>query len=490
MAYLVLEVDPAALQEIQADLDTRLADFSKTLDLLTQSVTSQEDKDKIALIQSSQQERKAIRDRIIKLCNENDKTGAYQVLKNEYVPESQKVTDLLNALGTSASTAADDFYKTANKSANQSLVIVLALFGISILIAIFLCVYIVRGIRKPLAEIENVARELSEGNLNVNVTYQSKDEIGSVVNSIRSLVHSLKEYIGNINHTLGKMSDGDMTVTVDINYKNDFAPIKVAMENIIQSMNQTLSQINFSAEQVATGSQQVSAGAQMLAQGTTEQASSIEELAATIMEISDSIKQAANGANKASDNMNDTSNEIHEGGEQMRKLIIAMNEIADTSDEIQKIIRTIDDIAFQTNILALNAAVEAARAGNAGKGFAVVADEVRNLAGKSAEAAKNTTTLIGNTLAAIDNGSKMVDGAKVSLDKISTKANDVSVLVQEIAVSMEEQANSIKQVNIGVEQISDVVQTNSATAEESAASSEELFGQAETLQSLVGQFKL
>ncbi|MPM15075.1 hypothetical protein SDC9_61441 [bioreactor metagenome] len=490
MAYMVLETDLESLKEINDDLNVRVDDFSKTLDAMNQALILQENKDKVALIQAGAAERKEIRSRIIALCYANDIDGAYQILKAEYTPASQEVTEILRDLNDSVSIVADEYYDQANSSAAEAFYLILILFGVSAAIAVGLCVYIIRGIRKPLAEVEHAVTQLSHGNFNVDVRYQSRDEMGAMANSIRSLIQSLKEYIENIRFVLGKMSDGDMTVTVDIDYQNDFAPIKEALGNINASMNDTLCQIQISAEQVASGSQQVATGSQLLAQGATEQASSVEELAATMAEISNRIHQASADANKARGNMNDTADEIRDGESQMRRLVAAMSEISSTSNEIQKIVRTIDDIAFQTNILALNAAVEAARAGSAGRGFAVVAEEVRNLASKSAQAAKNTTDLIENTISAVQNGSRMVNDTKVSLDKIAAKANDVSLLVSEIASSMSEQAGSIKQVNIGVEQISNVVQTNSATAEESSAASEELSGQAQTLQGLVARFRL
>lgn len=262
------------------------------------------------------------------------------------------------------------------------------------------------------------------------------------------------------------------------------------MEQIIVSLNDTLLQISTASHQVAAGSEQMSAGAQALSQGATEQASSIEELAASITEVSEMIRQNASHAQQASNNMDETTLGIEHGDQQMQNLVVAMNEIERTSGEIERIIKTIDDIAFQTNILSLNAAVEAARAGEAGKGFAVVADEVRNLASKSAEAAKETTVLIQSTLAAIKNGSAMVTETGKSLDQISDKAQIVNELVKKIAEASDTQASSIQQINVGINQISSVVQTNSATAEESAASSEELSAQAETLKTLVSHFKL
>jgi len=245
-----------------------------------------------------------------------------------------------------------------------------------------------------------------------------------------------------------------------------------------------------SSEQVSSGSEQVSNGAQALAQGATEQASSIEELSATITEIASNVKLNATSAADASIKVNHVSSELDVSNQNMQDMIAAMSKISDSSSQIGKIIKAIEDIAFQTNILALNAAVEAARAGAAGKGFAVVADEVRNLASKSAEAANNTTALIENSIKEVENGTKIADQTATALKKVVLEATAVSNTVTLISQASNEQANSINQITLGVDQISSVVQTNSATAEESAAASEELSGQAQILKSLVGKFKL
>ena len=242
--------------------------------------------------------------------------------------------------------------------------------------------------------------------------------------------------------------------------------------------------------EIKNSSDQVSSGAQALSQGATEQASSIEQLSASIIEISDQVRSNAVNANNATSLVESVGKEIDRSNIHMQEMIRAISEISDKSAQIGRIIKTIDDIAFQTNILALNAAVEAARAGAAGKGFAVVADEVRNLAGKSAQAASETTELIESSISAVLNGTRIADETAESLSSVVTGASKITSLMQDISKASNEQANSIGQVTQGIEQISGVVQTNSATAEESAAASEELSAQAQLLNSLVSKFKM
>lgn len=281
-----------------------------------------------------------------------------------------------------------------------------------------------------------------------------------------------------------------MNLAITADYKGDFVTIKDSLNHIITSLNEVLGDIAEAAEQVAMGSRQVSDGSQALSQGSTEQASAIEELTVSIADIADQTKQNAINANTANDLAETAKKYAERGDGQMKEMLSSMVEINDSSANISKIIKVIDDIAFQTNILALNAAVEAARAGQHGKGFAVVAEEVRNLAARSAAAAKDTTELIEGSVEKVQIGTKIANETAVALVEIVDGIDKAASLVSNIAESSNVQASGIAQVNKGLEQVSQVVQNNSATAEESAASSEELSGQAELLKSMVRQFKL
>lgn len=370
--------------------------------------------------------------------------------------------------------------------------LILTLVILSVAILVLLIIVLMMRIKKLTAPIgiltENV-REFSQGDLDVNITVKTNDEIGVLADSINFTIRSLQEIVRNISYIIGEIADGNLVLNVEGDYIGDFKPIKDALERIVSSLNSTLGQINISSEQVSSGSEQVSSGAQNLSQGATEQASSIEELAATINEISQHIEENAQNASQANSRASAVGEEARESNQRMQDMLKAMDEISSSSGEIGKIIKTIEDIAFQTNILALNAAVEAARAGEAGKGFAVVADEVRNLASKSAEASKNTSILIENSLKSVEDGTKIADETAESLASVVGGVTEVTETIQIISNASNEQAEAITQVKQGIDQISSVVQTNSATAEESAAASEELSSQAEMLKTLVGQFK-
>lgn len=353
--------------------------------------------------------------------------------------------------------------------------------------------FVSKNISNPILKLAKAADEIAGGNFDVAVDVKATGEIDILVKAFEKIGETLREYkqyIGEISSVLEQIAEGDMTFTLHSDYIGEFSSIKTALLHISETLTETLGQIKISSDHIASGAGQVSSVAQSLSQGATEQASSIEQLSAAIADVTGQINDNASKALDARDKTIEAGREVENSNAEMAEMTLAMGQITEKATEISKIIKIIDDIAFQTNILALNAAVEAARAGEAGKGFAVVADEVRNLAVRSAEAASSTASLIEETIAAVESGSSIADRTAISLNKSSEEAHGVVLLINAIADASQAQAIAVSEIDHGVDQISSVVQTTAATAEESAATSEELSSQSAMLNEAIAKFKL
>lgn len=422
--------------------------------------------------------------------------GKADVLGKTFISAYKPIIDINGTVKGVLSIGSD--YSGVESKILQVILIICVISSISILISIYtLHIYFKQRLKNPLDKLVSAAMDIETGEIKEETIKQlksieSNDEIAVLARSMEGAVASVNKLANDINNYNEAIMNHDLTYIPDAsqNHKGIYLAIINIVENLFLEIHNILSEIKLVADGIDAGAEHVSAAAQILAQGATEQASSTEELAASISDIAEVIKHDANHAKGVSKLANETSQLGKQSSDYMKDLMSAMNEINQTSTEIEKVIKTIDDIAFQTNILALNAAVEAARAGIAGKGFAVVADEVRNLASKCQEAVKNTSTMIENSSTAVKKGTVIAKETEIALASMVEKTVNANEILNEIAEASQRQSDSIYQINIGVDQISSVVQENSATAEQIAASSEELSGQANSLNAMVGKFKL
>lgn len=430
------------------------------------------------------------REHVLELALQNQKEEAVAYMEANNIKTIHKAQAELDELIDTADRKADELIVSLRSEQMEFIVMLSVLGTASVLISVLFGIYITRSITRPIKELETAARQMEQGHLKVDVTYRSKDELGSLSNSMRQMSEKISYYMDEISRSMQQLADGNLDIPGCDGFQGDFLPVQEALFIVIDSLNETMAEINTFSDQVASGSDQVAGGAQVLSQGVIAQAGSVEELASTMAEISRQVNENAETSQAVKAAAGEMGTNILACNQQMQEMKAAMGEINSCSTQIRKIIKTINDIASQTNILALNAAVEAARVGAESKGFSVVAQEVRGLAGKSSAASKSTEELIEQTLDAVAHGTKLAEETAASLMNIVGGTDDMVSKINQIAEATQKQAEATEMVSIGIGQISDIVQTNSATAEESAAASEELYGESQLLKSKISRFKL
>ncbi|MGI5985120.1 MAG: HAMP domain-containing protein [Clostridiales bacterium] len=490
--YYVLDI---ALEEDASQAKTHLeqiSDYDKKIETELKTIAvAISDATEIDKISASYHESKKIVEEIYQLSSSGNNDEALLVYSKDFKQIYDSMNEAIEGLGASTIAETHDTLSLYKSLAIKAIVTFCILAGIALGFTAYVLIVFRSSIVYPLKKIVSACIDLRNGQQIQPLHINSRDEFGEVAKSFEEMSENIAFIINDMCMMLSQGADKNLSAHSEdeSRYVGKYKELVDSTYTIFSDMSKDMKLTNDIAEQVSSGSDQISAVSQTLSQGTTEQASAVEELSVTVSNIAELSRINAEQASKASTMSIEAAHGVDESNNYMTQMLEAMNEITATSKEIGKIVKAIDDIAFQTNILSLNAAVEAARAGASGKGFAVVADEVRNLAQRSAEAAKNTTALVESTVLAIDNGRNIADATAKSLQLVEQKAAFVSDAIVKIAEASENQASATEQVLQGIDQVSTVVQTNSATAEESAAAAEELAAQARVLSEMTSQYK-
>lgn len=486
----ILENDEQSIQNYLTQAQENAEGVTGALEDYANNQSSNAREHDIAQVKELLTQAESVRGEISELLNKGNSEKAYELYQNSYVPVFDQAGEIVLSFSNIQLKFASSQKQEAQNYMNSAWLLLSVFLGISLLFAFLITGIIRKSILDPVKEIDYVYSEMAKGNLNAEITYESRDELGRMAKNIRNTNAFITDYIRDITEKLNLLAQGIMNFSVDLDYIGDFEAIKQAIIKTVSSLNGTMLLIDRAAEQVNTGAEQVSAGAQELASGSTEQAASVEELTASIANIADQASENSENVKKAAQYVEQTSQNVKNGDTHMKQLTDAMDNIGSASDQITNITKVIEDIAFQTNILSLNAAIEAARAGTAGKGFSVVADEVRNLAAKSAEAAKQTSELIQHSVNTVQEGTQITRKTAHILQEIDETTSLINEIVNKINAATSEQAYAIEQIRLGLAQVSAVIQSNAATSEENSASSEEMSAQANTLRAEVRKFKL
>ena len=485
-----MTTDDASSTQSYSNLAQKYADqVGKNVTALEKSYN---DKKKVAELKDAIEELKKQRAAVVELAKRNKNDEALALFNSDYNDATEKIQDILVDIGKVASAEAKSQYTSARVTGLVSIILMILIGAGTVAFSTVIRTTITGIMLKPIQELEGAAEKLKAGQLDVEINYESPDELGKLAGNFRQACKTLEVIVQDTSYLLGEMAEGNFNVSSNNPqiYIGNFRQQYESMSKLKHELSDTMTQINEASERVASGSGQLAGGAQALAEGATDQAGAVEELTATVESVSGIAESSAESASGAYQMVRTAVEQADQSREELQALTNAMERISSTSQEIQNIIGSIEEIASQTNLLSLNASIEAARAGEAGKGFAVVADQIGKLAGDSAQAAVNTRDLIEKSLQEIENGNQITEKTVAALNKILESMNDFANAVKGASESSTEQANMLKQIEQGIEQISSVVQSNSAAAEETSATSQELSAQSEGLKNLVGRFKL
>ncbi len=485
-----MTTDDASSTQSYSNLAQKYADqVGKNVTALEKSYN---DKKKVAELKDAIEELKKQRAAVVELAKRNKNDEALALFNSDYNDATEKIQDILVDIGKVASAEAKSQYTSARVTGLVSIILMILIGAGTVAFSTVIRTTITGIMLKPIQELESAAEKLKAGQLDVEINYESPDELGKLAGNFRQACKTLEVIVQDTSYLLGEMAEGNFNVSSNNPqiYIGNFKQQYESMSKLKHELSDTMTQIHEASERVASGSGQLAGGAQALAEGATDQAGAVEELTATVESVSGIAESSAESASGAYQMVRTAVEQADQSREELQALTNAMERISSTSQEIQNIIGSIEEIASQTNLLSLNASIEAARAGEAGKGFAVVADQIGKLAGDSAQAAVNTRDLIEKSLQEIENGNQITEKTVAALNKILESMNDFANAAKGASESSTEQANMLKQIEQGIEQISSVVQSNSAAAEETSATSQELSAQSEGLKNLVGRFKL
>lgn len=421
--------------------------------------------------------------------NGNDENATDAIL-NDCTPALNKVVEIAIKLDELTDEASSETVRNMVVCTVAGFVVIIVCLVFAFTLTRKTSKRVLETILEPLHAIEDVAMELTEGNLHSTLEYHSDDEIGKLAHSMRKSIRILGTYVDDIDRSMKLFSEGNFDVHPEVEWRGDFVGILNSFMAFQASMAGTIKGIQNVSNEVSGAAEQVASSSNDLADGATNQAAVVEELTATVTGVSEQVEKNSQSAKEISVKVDELGNAISESNGKMHEMVDSMHEISEASKEIDKIITTINEIASQTNLLALNASIEAARAGEAGKGFAVVANQVNVLADQSAQAAKESATLIETSVKAVEKGMVIAGQTAAQLEEVAENSKVITTEVTNIAETLETQTTEIKQINEGIEQINDVVQTNSATSEECAAASQEMSSEAESLREMIRKFKV